>query len=80
MIESDLMTPNECHIMLHALGLNRSSTGYRNHFVTGEWSKDYADCESLVAKGLMWRKDGSELTGGDFVYYVTDAGRAAVDV
>lgn len=66
-------------ILRHALGIGDDGRGttYRNHFVTGAGSKDYADCIALVKRGDMIRRDGNALTGGDFVFYVTDQGRAA---
>lgn len=76
--EEDLITPKERHILLHALGLTCSRTSYRNRFTTGEMSKDYAACESLVAKGLMRRRGGPELTDLHITYNVTGMGRAKV--
>jgi len=43
------VTPKQRDIMKHALGVGRGNkTGWRNHFVTGPGSDDYADCEALV--------------------------------
>ena len=69
-------------ILRHAIGLNDDGKAgkhgeYRNHFVTGKGSNDYADCMALVASGHMIRRAGSELTGGDDLFMVTDAGRSA---
>ena len=61
-------------ILRHALGVGRGPAGWRNHFVTGPGSNDYADCEALVAAGLMTKRRGCQLSGGDSVYRVTDAG------
>jgi len=33
------------------------------------------DCDALVSRGLMARRVGSELSGGDPVYHVTHAGK-----
>ena len=67
---------NEQHdILRHALGLGKRE--YRNHFVTGPGSTDYPSCEALVAAGLMTRRAGSQLSGGDFIYHVTNDGRTA---
>jgi hypothetical protein len=68
----------ERDILRHALGLGRGDREYRNHFVTGPGSTDYPHCESLVAAGLMTRREGSPLSGGDPIYSVTEAGRAAL--
>jgi hypothetical protein len=62
-------------ILRHALGVGRGRAGWRNHFVTGPGSDDYADCEALVAAGLMTKRSGGPLSGGDPVYRVTDAGQ-----
>ncbi len=63
-------------ILMHALGIRKpNGRPYRNHFVTGEGSDDYPICMALVARGLMVKRKGSELTGGDDVFFVTDAGR-----
>ena len=66
-------------ILRHALGIGDDGCGasYRNHFVTGPGSKDYASCCALVDQGLMVRRDGSPLTGGDDLFIVTDRGRIA---
>lgn len=72
------MTEEQREIMRHALGLNRGSRKYRNHFVTGPGSTDYPHCEELVAAGLMTKRAGNVLSGGDDIYSVTDAGRAAL--
>lgn len=72
------MTPKQRDIMKHALGAGRGAPGWRNHFVTGPGSDDYADCEALVAAGLMTKRSGGPLSGGDPVYRVTDAGQDAL--
>ena len=71
------MTNEQRDVMRHALGLGRASREYRNHFVTGPGTTDYPHCEALVAAGLMRRREGNPLSGGDPIYSVTDAGRAA---
>lgn len=64
-------------ILRHALGIRKpGDRQYRNHFVTGPGSDDYDACESLVADGLMTKRSGNVLTGGDPCYFVTEAGRA----
>lgn len=74
------MDAKQLHILQHSLGLDEYGRGnpYRNHFVTGEGSKDHADCVALVDLGFMTRRSGSALSGGDDVFTVTEAGRAAV--
>lgn len=71
-------TTEQREIMRHALGLNRGGRDYRNHFVTGPGNPDYPRCEALVAAGLMQRRDGNPLSGGNPIYSVTEAGRAAL--
>jgi hypothetical protein len=70
------MTPKQRDIMKHALGVGRG--GWRNHFCTCPGSDDYDDCEALVAAGLMTKRSGGPLSGGDPVYRVTDAGQDAL--
>ena len=69
----------QLHILRHALGIGDDGTraAYRNHFVTGEGGVDHPHCMALVESGHMVRRDGSMLTGGDDLFLVTDAGRAA---
>lgn len=74
------MDAEQREILRHALGLGRGDRDYRNHFVTGPGSTDYPHCEALVAAGLMLRWEGNPLSGGDPIYRVTDAGRAALKV
>jgi hypothetical protein len=63
-------------ILQHALGVDQYGRGrrYRSHFVTGEGSTDYPSCMEAVERGLMTRHDGSQMTGGDFLFTVTRAG------
>ena len=72
------MNAEQKDILRHALGLGRGSREYRNHFVTGKGSTDYPHCEALVAAGLMQRRPGHPLSGGDPIYWVTESGRAAL--
>jgi hypothetical protein len=71
------MNSEQHDILRHALGLGRGSREYRNHFVTGPGSSDYANCEDLVGAGLMTKRPGHGLSGGDPVYIVTEAGKMA---
>jgi hypothetical protein len=72
-------TERQIDILRHALGLNRGKEAYRNHFVTGKGSSDYADCCALVETGLMVYRKGNELTGGDDLFQVTEAGRRVAE-
>ncbi len=74
------MEQAQLHILQHSLGLDHYGRGnsYRNHFVTGEGSKDHLDCMALVAVGYMTRRAGSVLSGDADVFIVTELGRDAV--
>lgn len=74
------LTEARMHILRHSLGVPDpgQTDMYRNHFVTGEGSIDYPDCMALTDMGLMQRRKGNELTGGDDVFIVTEAGKAVV--
>jgi hypothetical protein len=50
-----LLSDRQREIVNHALGIRDGKPGYRNHFVTGEGSDDFDDCEGLVAMGIMER-------------------------
>jgi len=73
------MNEQQLSILRHSLGLDANGRGrpYRNHFVTGYGSDDFSACRALVAEGLMTHRRGNELTGGDDLFIVTEAGRAA---
>lgn len=73
------MDIQKLYILIHALGLDRDSQPYRNHFVTGPGSKDYHNCMSLVERGYMvhYRSlDGP--TGGNDYFTVTVKGMEIV--
>ncbi|MGE4408424.1 hypothetical protein [Pseudomonas sp.] len=74
----DLM--QQLAIMRHALGAGEHGWDkpHRNHYVTGPDGRDHATCMELVENGLMARRPGNILTGGDDLFTVTDIGRAAV--
>ncbi len=69
------LSSTQLQILRHSLGLTRGKDMYRNHFVTGEGSLDHPDCMALVEMGLMTRRSGNELSGGDDVFRVTDTGK-----
>ncbi|MBP2560808.1 hypothetical protein J2857_003577 [Neorhizobium galegae] len=76
------MDGKQLHILQHSLGLDQHGRGtfYRNRFVTGEGSKDHADCMALVEQGFMTRIADVKMYGGDDFFTVTDEGkRAAVE-
>ncbi len=75
------MTLSDAQILIlrHSLGIGGDGRGreYRNYFVTGQGSDDYPHCMALVDAGLMTRRNGGRMFGGDDIFHVTDAGRAA---
>ncbi|MEZ2220721.1 hypothetical protein [Rhizobium sp. RCC_161_2] len=73
------MTPKQLHILQHTLGLDQHGRGtfYRNHFVTGEGSKDHADCMTLVGLGFMSVRRDHPLAGGDDCFWATEEGKRA---
>jgi hypothetical protein len=69
------MTPEQLHILQHALGLDRYGFGesYRNHYVGGE-----KNCRPLVAMGYMIEMKPLSISGGDVWFMVTKEGKEAV--
>ena len=74
------LPPAELQILRHALGVGEGGLEciYRNHFVTGKGGSDHRHCMALVERGYMAQRAGNAITGGDDLFMVTDAGRAAV--
>jgi hypothetical protein len=74
------MTSELLSVLQHALGLDAYGRGepWRNHYVVGFGTPDWAVCSRAVASGLMTRSPGHEISGGDDVFRVTEAGRAWV--
>lgn len=73
------MTPEQKALARHALGLpNVLGLSYRNHYVTGPGSVDYAQWMDLVKSGHAKWRAGSELSGGDPVFWLTRAGAKLV--
>jgi hypothetical protein len=69
------VTLEQLKLARHALGLpNRRKISYRNHFVTGPGCTDYDNWMQLVSAGNATRRNGSALTGGDDIFFLTDAG------
>ncbi len=71
-----MMDDTQRELARHALGLTdaRRKVTYRNHFVTGEGSADYASWLAMVEDGYATRRAGSPLTGGDDLFRLTRAG------
>ncbi len=72
------MTSEQLHILQHSLGVDKHGQGgmCRNHFCAG--GADVTTCRELVVVGFMIERAGSDLTGGDPLFHVTEAGRAAM--
>ena len=73
------MDAQQLDTLRHALGIGGDGTkpAFRNHFVTGRGSDDHAVCMALVERGLMTRRTGNALSGGDDIFSVTAEGRLA---
>jgi hypothetical protein len=69
-------------ILQHALGRNQYGKNpngrpdYRNHFCAG--GDDLAPCREAASLGLMVEHAPCEISGGDPIFVVTDAGKAYV--
>lgn len=69
------MTSVQRALARHALGLpNKQRTPYRNHFVAGPGHSDYGYWLDLVENGDAKRKQGSEISGGDDIFWLTKQG------
>lgn len=66
-------------ILQHALGRDQYGRGtdWRNHFCVGS-GPDLVTCREAVSQGIMTEHPPSAISGGDFVFVVTDAGKAFV--
>lgn len=72
------MTEDQRELARHALGLGgKSKVSYRNHFVTGPGASDHPHWMQMVEAGLAWRREGSELSGGDDLFGLTLKGAQA---
>lgn len=72
------MTQKQLHVLQHSLGVDEYGQGEmnRNHFCAGGGDVDL--CRELVALGFMAEYPASELTGGDPLFWVTEAGKRAM--
>lgn len=72
------MTSHQIDLGRHALGLpNRRRKSYRNHFIAGTDHDDYADWMKMVEEDNAFRTNGGQLSGGDFVFRMTNQGALA---
>lgn len=69
------MTSDQLHILQHSLGVDQYGRGsiYRHHYVG-----DPESFRPLVELGYMVEYPPSDLTGGDPLFIVTEAGKEAV--
>lgn len=78
-----MVTPEQLHILQHSLGVDQYGRGeqYRNHYVAGEGHHSWEHLQALVEAGLMVeiKRYRGELAGGDALFIVTDAGKAAME-
>lgn len=69
------MTPRQIELARHALGLpNQTRRSYRNHFIAGPGHSDFDEWVAMVAEGEARRRAGSQLSGGDDVFWLTENG------
>lgn len=75
---SESMTLEELHVLEHTTGWNarrRKDRLCRNHFCAGPDHDEMPIIQNLRERGLMKMHTGAEqITGGDSVFYVTEAG------
>jgi hypothetical protein len=81
-VTHDPMERAQLQILQHSIGADEHGRivrgGGRNHFVTGDGSKDHPHCMALVEAGLMTRRTGSAISGGDDIFHVTETGKRYV--
>jgi hypothetical protein len=73
-------TEKQIELSRHALGLDgRRKQSYRNRFVIGPESSDYAVWMAMVEAGDATRRDGSTVPfGGCDIFYLTKQGAEKV--
>ncbi len=75
------ITDRQYDILKHALGVDSKFKGgefYRNRFVTGKGSSDYADCNQLVERGVFEVRRNVEGFGESDIFYATELGKQMV--
>lgn len=69
------MNAEQIELARHALGLpNKRRLSYRNHFVCGEGHDDFVAWQEMVAAEFARRRNGSALSGGEDVFWLTPKG------
>ena len=73
------LTERERDILEHTTGWRSKWPLYRNHFCASPGHDAWATIEGLIARGIMRKsREPSDLSGGDTVFSVTEAGVAAL--
>lgn len=73
-----MMTPQQIELARHALGLpNKRKMTFRNHYVTAKDGDDYLTWCQMVEAGDARGRNGSALSGGDPVFWLTEQGARA---
>lgn len=74
------------HVLQHSLRRDRygqrpsgALEDYRNHFCASAGHADFEMCRGAVQRGLMREHAPLEISGGDSIFTVTEAGVAYVD-
>lgn len=74
------LSPEERHVIEHSLGIAQTGREYRNHFCASEGHHDWSTLQDLCELGLMRiYRAPTYLSGGDTVFLVTGAGKAAIE-
>tara|TARA_R110002096_G_scaffold157992_3_gene323310 strand:- start:162 stop:458 length:297 start_codon:yes stop_codon:yes gene_type:complete len=69
-------SPEQLHILEHALGLDQANEPYRNYYVAIEGNDNWGDLVELEKRGLMDRQRIAVAAGvATGMFHVTDAGR-----
>lgn len=71
------LTEAERHVIEHSLGISQTGKEYRNSFVAAPGHTDWPTLAGLVTRGLMTKRK-YPLAKDDFVFHVTEAGRAMI--
>lgn len=76
-----IITAAQRELARHALGLpNSERRSYRNHYVIGPHSPEYAEWAAMVADDLAFRNNrisGSRMLGKDDLFHLTRIGAEA---
>lgn len=66
------LNEKQIQMIRHAVGFDgRSKVTYRNHYCIGRGCDGFGDWMDLVTRGLAYRRAGSEISGGDDVFWAS---------